>query len=373
MKSDSPYPIEKDPRWKAVIERNGDFDDEFVYAVKTTGVYCRPGSPSRLPKPENVVFFDNAPAAEAQGFRPSKRYLQDQAAITRKHTELIARACQQIEKSETEPALHDLARDAGLSAYHFHRVFKSITGITPKKYAQAHRAQKIRNELKPDTSVTDAIYEAGFSSSSRFYEFSGKMLGMKASEFKKGGADTDIFFAVGECYLGAILVAQSHKGICAISLGDDPDQLVRELQDQFPRSKLVGNDREYEKLIAHVVGFLENPETDLKMPLDIQGTAFQKRVWSALQTIPVGTTASYADIAEKIGSPKAVRAVARACATNSLAIAIPCHRVVRSDGSLSGYRWGVERKRELLANESRIHNKIKSQEPDSEPTTFSSN
>lgn len=346
---------ENDPRWQAVVERNPAFDDQFVYAVETTGVYCRPSSPSRRPKPENVVFFASAAEAEAHGFRSSKRTRQDQGSTKSRHIKLISKACWQIEHADTAPGLEALADTAGLSPFHFHRVFKAVTGMTPKKYAQVHRAQKVHDELSNSNSVTDAIYDAGFNSSSRFYESSQKILGLKPSDFKKGGNNTDIYFAVGECYLGTILVAQSSKGICAISLGNDPDKLVRDLQDRFPNANLIGNDRLYEQLVAKVVGFLENPDTDLQLPLDIQGTAFQKRVWAALQDIPAGTTASYTDIAEKIGSPKSVRAVANACGKNHLAIAIPCHRVVRSDGSLSGYRWGVDRKQRLLDKESQLN------------------
>ena len=352
MNNKTSLPVEEDPRWQAVIQRNRAFDDEFVYAVKTTGVYCRPSSPSRRPKPENVIFFSSAAEAEANGFRASKRTLQDQSSTQTRHVELIAKACRAIEQAEAEPSLETLADMTGLSPFHFHRVFKAITGMTPKKYAQAHRAEKVRDELNTDHSVTSAIYEAGFNSSSRFYESSQKILGMKPSDFKEGGNNTDIYFAVGECFLGAILVAQSVKGICAIALGDDPNELVHNLQDRFPSANLIGNDKLYEQLVARVVGFLEDPDKQLQLPLDIQGTAFQKRVWAALQDIPVGTTVSYTDIAKKIGSPKSVRAVANACGQNHLAVAIPCHRVVRSDGSLSGYRWGIERKLLLLEQES---------------------
>lgn len=340
-----------DPRWLAVLARDPAADKQFVYAVKTTGVYCRPSSPSRLPRLENVEFFDTAEQAEAAGYRASKRAAADQTLIAEQHAALVTRACQIIEQADSLPPLSELAGQIGLSPFHFHRVFKATTGLTPKAYATAHRARKIRKQLEGGGSVTDALYDAGFNSNSRFYESSNGVLGMKPGEYRAGGAHTDIRFAVGQCSLGAILVAQSTRGICAILLGDDPDTLVRDLQDKFARANLIGGDHDFEQLVAKVVGFIEAPAIGLDLPLDLQGTAFQERVWQALRSIPVGSTASYAEIAALIGAPKSFRAVAQACGANSLAVAIPCHRVVRSDGHLSGYRWGVERKRILLDRE----------------------
>lgn len=342
---------EDDPRWAAVVARDPRADGQFVYAVKTTGIYCRPSSLARLPKPQNVEFFDTAEDAEAAGYRPSKRASKDQTEVAAQHAATVAAACRQIEASGSLPALNDLAETAGLSAFHFHRVFKAATGLTPKGYAAAHRSRRVRQRLADGGSVTEALYDAGFNSNSRFYEAADQVLGMKPGDFRAAGQNKDIRFAVGQCSLGAILVAQSERGICAILLGDDPHQLVCDLQDQFRRANLIGADAEFEQLIARVVGFIEAPAIGLDLPLDVRGTAFQERVWQALREIPVGGTASYADIALRIGSPKAVRAVAQACGANSLAVAIPCHRVVRSDGNLSGYRWGVERKRELLLRE----------------------
>ncbi|MBX8471499.1 bifunctional DNA-binding transcriptional regulator/O6-methylguanine-DNA methyltransferase Ada [Pseudomonas sp. RIT778] len=342
---------EDDPRWAAVVARDPRADGQFVYAVKTTGIYCRPSSLARLPKPQNVEFFDTAEDAEAAGYRPSKRASKDQTEVAAQHAATVAAACRQIEASDSLPALNNLAETAGLSAFHFHRVFKAATGLTPKGYAAAHRSRRVRQRLADGGSVTEALYDAGFNSNSRFYEAADQVLGMKPGDFRAAGQNNDIRFAVGQCSLGAILVAQSERGICAILLGDDPHQLVCDLQDQFRRANLIGADTEFEQLIARVVGFIEAPAIGLDLPLDVRGTAFQERVWQALREIPVGSTASYADIALRIGSPKAVRAVAQACGANSLAVAIPCHRVVRSDGNLSGYRWGVERKRELLERE----------------------
>jgi AraC family transcriptional regulator of adaptative response/methylated-DNA-[protein]-cysteine methyltransferase len=256
-----------------------------------------------------------------------------------------------IEEREEEPSLEELARDAYRSTSYFHRVFKAIAGLTPKAYASAHRAKKVRQGLASGNSVTEAIYDAGFNSSGRFYEKSTEMLGMTPSQYRAGAANEDIRFALGQSALGAILVASSRKGVASILLGDDPDALVRSLLDRFPKARLIGADREYEALVARVVGFVEAPGIGLDLPLDVRGTAFQQRVWQALREIPVGETASYAEIARRIGAPQAVRAVAGACAANSLAVAIPCHRVVRNDGSLSGYAWGVHRKRDLLDRE----------------------
>ena len=344
---------EQDPRWAAIVARDPKADELFVYGVKTTGVYCRPSSASRLPRPENIQFFDTPAQAEAAGYRASKRASGDQAQLAAHHGQLVAEACRHIEQADTPPSLNTLALHAGLSPFHFHRVFKAVTGLTPKGYASAQRTRKVREGLKGQHSVTDALYDAGFNSNSRFYESANQLLGMKPSDYKAGGTNSEILFAVGQCSLGAILVAQSRRGVCAILLGDDPDTLVRDLQDQFPKADLVGADRRFEQTVAQVVGFIEAPALGLDLPLDLRGTAFQQRVWQALREIPLGSTASYAQIAERIGAPKSFRAVAQACGANSLAVAIPCHRVVRSNGELSGYRWGVERKRQLLERETR--------------------
>jgi AraC family transcriptional regulator of adaptative response/methylated-DNA-[protein]-cysteine methyltransferase len=343
-------------RWDAVLKRDPRADGHFVYAVRTTGVYCRPSSSARLPLRENVEFFDSATAAEHAGYRPSRRHLGDQTTAAAQRAAVVARICHRIEASDTLPTLEDLAAHAGMSPFHFHKVFKAETGLTPKAYAAAARAKKLREELSEEgRSVTAAIYEAGFGSSSRFYEASDQMLGMRARDYRSGGAGIAIRFAVGQCSLGAILVAQSYRGICAILLGDDPDQLVRDLQDQFPKAQLLGCDERFERLVAEVVGFVEAPSVGLNLPLDVQGTAFQERVWRALREIPPGATVSYAELAVRIGAPKAARAVAQACGANRIAVAIPCHRVIRRDGDLSGYRWGVERKSALLERERRSH------------------
>jgi AraC family transcriptional regulator of adaptative response/methylated-DNA-[protein]-cysteine methyltransferase len=346
-------PIETDPRWQAVRDRDAAQDGAFVYAVRTTGVYCRPGCPSRQPKPANVEFFTSPAEAEAAGYRACQRCKPKGAPPAARQAELVAEACRAIEAAEDLPTLDQLAEKAGLSSFHFHRIFKAVTGLTPKDYASAHRGKRMREGLSVADSVTDALYGAGFNSSGRFYAAADKLLGMKPDAYRKGGAKADIRFAIGQCSLGAILVAQSERGICAILMGDDPQDLIRDLEQRFPNASLIGGDRDFEDLVAKVVGFVEAPNLGLDLPLDVRGTAFQERVWQALRDIPVGETVSYSELAEKIGSPNAVRAVAGACAANKIAVAIPCHRVVRQDGDLSGYRWGVERKAELLAREKR--------------------
>lgn len=341
-----------DSRWAALTSRDSSADGKFYYSVKTTGVYCRPSCAARPARPENVQFHLTCEDAEKAGFRPCKRCKPNEAGLAEESAKKIAKVCRMIEKSEDVPSLKELAGSVGMSTYHFHRTFKSITGLTPTEYAAAHRSKRVRASLKRNNTVTDAIYDAGFNSSGRFYETSNQVLGMTPSKFREGGTDIDIFFAIGECSLGSILVAQSKKGVCSILIGDDPQLLVRDLQDRFPKANLIGDESHYQELIAKVVGLIEKPGVGLGLPLDIRGTAFQQRVWKALQQIPPGSTATYSEIAAKIGMPKAVRAVAQACGANALAVAIPCHRVIRSDGSLSGYRWGVERKRVLLERES---------------------
>ena len=346
-----PPSVADDPRWARIVTRDKTADGHLWYSVSTTGVYCRPSCPSRTANPENVQLHDTLEGAKATGFRPCRRCNPDGPSIEAENAALVAKACQIIEQSEEEPSLEDLADAIGRSPSYFHRLFKAATGLTPKDYAAAHRAKKVRQELASGHTVTEAIYGAGFNSSGRFYEKSTDMLGMTPSQYRAGGSNEEIKFAVGQTTLGAILVASSRKGVASILLGDDPDELVRNLQDRFPKARLIGADRDYEALVARVVGFVEAPTIGLNLPLDVRGTAFQQRVWQVLQEIPVGETVSYAEIARRIESPKAVRAVADACAANNLAVAIPCHRVVRNDGLLSGYAWGVERKRALLDRE----------------------
>jgi AraC family transcriptional regulator, regulatory protein of adaptative response / methylated-DNA-[protein]-cysteine methyltransferase len=340
-----------DPRWRAVLRRDSAADGSFYYSVSSTGVYCRPSCGARQPRPEHVAFHATRAEAERAGFRPCKRCRPDGASRDERYAAQVAEACRCIEEAETLPDLATLAERAGLSSGHFHRIFKRSTGLTPRQYAAARRGERVRTALGRGARVTDAIYDAGYNSSGHFYSAADAMLGMTPGHYRAGGDTMAIRFAVGECSLGSILVAQSERGVCAILLGDDPDQLARDLQDRFPNATLIGGDAVFERLVARVVGFVEAPARGLDLPLHVRGTAFQQRVWQALREIPPGTTASYGEIAARIGAPKATRAVAQACAANALAVAIPCHRVVRTDGDLSGYRWGVDRKRALLTRE----------------------
>lgn len=342
--------VSPDTRMQTVRDRDATADGRFVYAVVTTGVFCRPSCGARTPKPENVRFYAGPAEARAGGFRPCLRCKPEQP-LGNAQAEMIASACRHIETADSEPTLEQLAARAGLSPFHFHRVFKAVTGLTPKAYAKGHRARRVREELASEGRVTDALYDAGFNANSRFYEASNAILGMTPTRFKNGGDGAEVRFAVAETKLGAMLVAESDKGICAVALGDDPDALVRGLQDQFPKARLIGGDEGFERRVAEVVSLIDHPEKGFDLPLDIRGTAFQQKVWAALRRIPAGQTLSYAELAARIGSPKAVRAVAGACAANTLALLVPCHRIVRTDGAISGYRWGAERKRIILQRE----------------------
>lgn len=342
---------DEDQRWQAVCANDTDADGQFFYAVRTTGIYCRPSCSSRLPKRSNVVFYDSAEQAGLAGFRPCKRCMPDRLAPADRDAARIVRACRMVEASDTVPSLDTLAAESNLSRYHFHRLFKRITGLTPHQYGLAVRDRRLQSSLKGGGNITETMLTNGFNSNGHFHETAEQTLGMSATRYRDGGPGTVIRFAVGESALGSVLVAGTERGICAITLGDEPDTLLRALQDQFTQARLIGDDAAFQRHVARVVGFIEAPGANLNLPLDIQGTSFQRRVWQALREIPLGETASYADIAARMGAPKSVRAVAGACAANKLALAIPCHRVVRSDGSLSGYRWGVERKRAMLRRE----------------------
>ncbi len=338
-------------RWEALVGRNSEADGAFFYGVKTTRIYCRPACASRLPNRENVLFFDSYTAAENAGFRACKR-CQPQINLPRQQkVEMIANICKQIESSEDSISLEKLATTAGFSPFHFQRLFKEIVGISPKQYEMALRAKKVRHELAGNSSITQAVYNAGFRASSSFYNQATEILGMQPMDYRKGGTGVTIRYAVKPSDLGWVLVAATEGGICAIQFSDDSKTAIAQLQECFPKALFSANDPEFDRWVEEVIAFIKTPQPELNLPLDIQGTVFQQKVWQALRAIPLGKTASYAEIAQRLGNPKAVRAVARACATNNIAVAIPCHRVVGSNGSLTGYRWGIDRKQALLAIE----------------------
>ncbi len=343
--------VADDPRWAQIRARDTGADGMFWYSVASTGVYCRPSCPSRAAKAENLAIHDTLAAAQATGFRACRRCNPDGLSPAAEGVARVTEAWRSIAAAQTPPTLAALADAARLSPSHFHRLFRRTTGVTPHAYAAACRAARARDTLAEGVSVTVALYAAGFNSGGRFYAAAPAILGMTPRRFRLGASGETLRFALGRCSLGAILVASSAQGVAAILIGDEPEPLLHDLHDRFHGAELVGGDAGYEGLVAQVVGFVEAPRTGLDLPLDVRGTAFQLRVWQALRAIPPGATASYAEVAARLGQPTAVRAVAGACAANPLAVAIPCHRVVRADGGLSGYRWGVERKRALLDRE----------------------
>ncbi len=346
---------QSDSRWQAVLGRDKEFDGEFVYAVKTTGVYCRASCPSRVAKRGNVAFFDTTIDAQAAGFRACKRCNPDGVSLEHARNAAVSAACDFLKASAGSVALAALAEHAGMSAHHFHRVFKSVTGVTPKAYQKTIQQSRITAALSKNKTVTDAIYDAGFNSSGRFYENAETILGMTPASYKSGGKNEDIRYAAEPCALGVIMVAATPRGVCAIEFGDSAHDLVERLRTRFPLAHFQPADEIFKTWLGKILEFIDHPGKQprglLDLPIDIQGTVFQQRVWRALRDIPAGATLSYSEVAQKIGKPKAVRAVASACAGNSIAVLIPCHRVVRSNGELSGYRWGIARKAELLKRE----------------------
>jgi AraC family transcriptional regulator of adaptative response/methylated-DNA-[protein]-cysteine methyltransferase len=341
-------------RWRAVIDHDPTADGDFVYAVKTTGIYCRPGCASRLPKRENVLFFDNQKAAEAGGYRACKRCRPDRASNT-EHHDAILKACRRINEAEICISLSDLAAEAGLSPTYFQKLFKKYVGVSPKQYELEKRSKRVQATIKTSDRVTDAIYQAGYGSSGQFYNQAAQTLGMTPKVFKAGAEGMQVVFTIRACRFGKLLVAATSIGICAVELGDDEAALTERLRDRFPQAALTDKNPIFNDLVETAITAINDPKHRINLPLDIQGSAFQRQVWSALREIPPGKTASYREIASKIGKPKAVRAVANACAGNKIALLIPCHRVVRSDGSLGGYRWGVDRKKAILEFESKLN------------------
>ncbi len=340
--------------WQAVIDKDANQDGKFFFAVKTTGIYCRPSCPSRAPKRVNVEFFADADAARQSGYRACLRCAPDGVSKRQQQTEAILKACRLIESSSERIHLAQLAEKVGLSPYHFHRMFKDVTGVTPLEYFKSRQIAQIGASIRSESSITEAIYEAGFGSSSRFYENADAMLGMRPRTYKAGGRGEVIRVSIRSCALGLVLVAATAVGICTIEFGDNADELGRRVAERFPNSLIVKEDAQFEMWLEKILAHIQLPANSLDLPLDIRGTAFQQQVWKALRDIAPGDTLSYGQVAERIGRPTAVRAVATACASNVLALAIPCHRVVRGNGELSGYRWGAERKRALLGLEARI-------------------
>ncbi len=335
-------------RWHAVVNRDQAADGCFYYGVKTTGIFCRPSCSSRLPNQENVEFFISCADAQSAGYRPCMRCNPTGNSKDEEIEQKIISACRSIEQSHTSLKLDNLAEGAGLSPYHFHRLFKKIVGVTPKQYASSHRSLRFRESLKSSPSITDAIFNAGYSSSSGVYTKKHDHLAMKPKAYRSGGAGIVITYGITECILGWLIVAATNLGICSIEFGDDRAVLPRQIQNRFPKASLEKAGPGFTHLIEEVVEFICTPHDSFNIPLDIQGTAFQQRVWNVLRQIKPGETMSYTEVAERIGNPNAVRAVATACASNKLAVVIPCHRVISKDGKISGYRWGVERKKILL-------------------------
>ena len=342
-----------DALWAALRARDPGADEHFFYAVRSTGVYCYPSCAARPARPENVAFYETRQHAEADGFRPCKRCRPDLPPRAAREAQLVAKACKIIEQAETPPTLADLAHVVGSSPHHFHRLFKRITGVTPRAYGDAHRHERVKTSLAKGGLVTTTLYESGYNSSSRFYESTDGMLGMTPKSYRAGGAGEIIHHAIEPCTLGHVLVAFSGRGVCAILMGDEPQVLLQDLNGCFPKAVHHLADAARQSIVRQVIKLIERPRAneDISLPLDIRGTVFQRRVWEALRKIPLGETINYSELALKLGIPKATRAVASACAANKLAVVVPCHRVVAKNGMVSGYRWGRERKLRLLKAE----------------------
>lgn len=344
--------------WQAVLTRDTRSDGTFVYAVRSTGIYCNPSCSARRPGREQVVFFPQPEAAEQAGYRACKRCRPQEASVYELQAEMVQHACRYIETHLEGPLTLDaLGKEVSVSPYHLQRVFKRIMGITPRQYAQAYRLGQLKQQLKEGETVTTALYNTGFGSSSRLYEQAPAQLGMTPATYRRGGKSTHIGYTIVDCPLGRLLIAATEKGICAICLGDSDADLETALFSEYPAAEIQRDGVELSQWVNALLNHLSGQQPQLDLPIDVQATAFQWRVWESLRAIPYGSTRSYGEIAQDLGDPKAARAVARACATNPVAIVVPCHRVVREDGSLGGYRWGLERKQQLLAQESMNNNR----------------
>ena len=345
-------PATDESQWQAVLAKDSRFDGQFVFAVSSTGIYCRPSCGSRRPRREHVSFFQLPEAAEQAGFRACLRCHPRDASLLDPQVEMARKVCRMIDENDSEPlTLEKLSARIGVSSFHLQRTFKNVMGISPSQYAEAGRIGKFKQGVRGGESVTDAIYTAGFGSSSRLYEGAGSKLGMTPATYGKGGRGAIINYAIVKCSLGDLLVAATHKGVCSVTLGDSDSALESDLKKEFPEAEIHRGDEELSLAIQTIVDHLEGKTPHIDLPLDLQATAFQRQVWEQLRAIPCGQTYSYSEVAKAIGRQKSVRAVARACATNPVALVIPCHRVIREDKSLGGYRWGLERKKKLLADE----------------------
>ena len=342
---------EHDELWEAVLARNTSFDGKFVFAVSSTHIYCRPSCPSRRPRRERVSFFELPETAEQAGFRACFRCHPRDATATDPHIEIVRRACQLIAESEEAINLSSLSEQLGISSFHLQRTFKRIVGVSPRQFAEACRTTKFKENIRGGQPVTTAMYDAGYGSSSRLYERAAAELGMTPATYSRNGRGAVITYALASCDLGYLLVAATEKGICAVRLGSLETELESALRDEFSAAHIQRDDGKLKRWVSEILEHLAGKRPALDLPLDVQATAFQRLVWEALRAIPFGSTSSYGDVAKAIKRPSAVRAVARACATNPAALVIPCHRVIREDQSLGGYRWGLERKKGLLERE----------------------
>jgi AraC family transcriptional regulator, regulatory protein of adaptative response / methylated-DNA-[protein]-cysteine methyltransferase len=338
--------------WQAVVSKDARFDGQFVFAVSSTGVYCRPSCPSRRAHRERVSFFDLPEAAEQAGFRACLRCQPQRARVLDPQMELVQRVCRVLDSSDSESVkLAELASHAGVSVFHLQRTFKRVMGISPRQYLAARKFGNFKALVRKGDSVTTALYESGFNSSSRLYEYASEELGMTPATYSRGGRGVSINYTIVASSMGRLLVAMTERGVCAVRMSDADAELEKDLREEFPHAEIKRDDSALREQVQKILNHLDNNEPRLDLPLDIRATAFQRQVWDKLRAIPYGQTVSYGDVAKALGKPGAVRAVGRACATNPVALVIPCHRVVREDQTLGGYRWGLERKKKLLEKE----------------------